>query len=184
MVSCDAPLVVAFRDALGKPGWVEGRNLVLDARGAGGKVDQLPSLAREIVAAKPDLIVASTQQPAQAAKAAARQRADVLYVPGDPMFHTPSDRVPALANRAGLPSVFVSRDAVEAGGLMSYGPDFMDMFRRAAGHADRILRGASAADLPVEQPTKYLLVINLKTAKAIGLNVPRSMLLRADEIIQ
>ena len=119
-----------------------------------------------------------------AIETAARQGAEVLYVPGDPMFHTPPDRIPPTTNRVRLPSIFLAREVVDAGGLLSYGPDFLDMFRRAAGHADRVLRGASPADLPVEQPTKYLLVVNLKTAKAIGFSVPRALLLRADEVIE
>ncbi len=88
----------------------------------------------------------------------------------------------ALTNR--LPTSFAFREYVEAGGLMAYGVNLADMFRRAAEYADRILRGAKPADLPVEQPTKFEFVINLKTAKALGLTIPQSVLLRADEVIQ
>jgi putative ABC transport system substrate-binding protein len=85
---------------------------------------------------------------------------------------------------ARLPTMHGSRDYVEAGGLMSYGVNFTDQFRRAAGYVDRILRGAKPADLAVEQPTKFDLVINLKTAKVLGLTIPESFLLRADEVIE
>jgi len=89
-----------------------------------------------------------------------------------------------LALKAGLPTFSGIRDYVEAGGLMSYGPNFPDLFRRAAEFVDKILRGAKTADLPVEQPTKFDLVINLITAKALGLEIPPSLLARADEVIE
>ena len=94
------------------------------------------------------------------------------------------DLIITLAGRHKLPAVYPSRDMVTAGGLVSYGPDFVDQFRRAAGYVDRILKGANPADLPVQAPTKYNLVINLKTARAIGLDVPASVLARADEVIE
>ena len=83
-----------------------------------------------------------------------------------------------------LPTIYENRAFSEAGGLMSYGPDLRDVFRRAATHVDKILKGAKPADLPVEQPTKFELVINLKTAKALGLAIPPSLLLRADQVIE
>ena len=89
-----------------------------------------------------------------------------------------------LAAKNRLPAVYSSRDFVDAGGLMSYGPDFADLFRRAATYVDKILKGAKPGDLPVEQPTKLELVINLKTAKALGLAIPPSLLQRADQIIE
>jgi putative tryptophan/tyrosine transport system substrate-binding protein len=89
-----------------------------------------------------------------------------------------------LAAKHRLPVVYPWREGVDAGGLMSYGPDFADLFRRVATYVDKILKGTKPADLPVEQPTKFELVINLKTAKALGLTIPASLLGRADEIIE
>ena len=89
-----------------------------------------------------------------------------------------------LAIRYRLPTIFAVRDHVEAGGLMSYGPDYSDLVRRGAVYVDKILRGAKPADLPIEQPTKFEFVVNLKTAKALGLTIPPSLLLRADQVIE
>jgi putative ABC transport system substrate-binding protein len=119
-----------------------------------------------------------------AMRAAVEGRAQALLVVGDPLFHNPVKRIPELAAGAGLPTIFLLRDLAVAGGLMSYGPDFVDINRRAATYVDRILKGAKPDDLPVVQPTKFDLVINLKTAKALGITIPPSLLLRADEVIQ
>ena len=288
---CEGPGLDVLRAGLRDLGWVEGRNLVIEARAAGGQLDRLPALARELIALNPDLIVASAPQPSRAAKdatsvlpvvfvgvadpvrvglvqslarpggnvtgvatlvpggfmakqlellkeavpgasrvatlgnptndvyrvtfpveippaaralglrlqvlevaepgqiegaieAAVRERADALHVLGDPIFHSPPTRLPELAARARLPAIYISAELVRAGGLMSYGTNLPELSRRAATYVDRILKGAKPAELPVEQPTKFELVINLRTAKALGLTIPQSLLLRADQVIE
>ncbi len=291
-VRCEGGGYDAFRHGLRDLGWVEGRNLVVDVRGAEGQPDRLPALVAELVAGRPDIIVAVAPQPARAAKdaagaiplvfvavadpiaagivpslarpggnvtglstlvpggfmgkilqflkeavptasrvavlwssknplhvtlipkeltpsapplgvelqmldvtdpaaiapaveAAVHGRAQALLVVGDPMFHRPFARVPDLALRARLPSMYLDRDVVTVGGgLLSYGPDWGAMFRRAAAYVDKILKGTKPGDMPVEQPSKFELVINLKTAKALGLTIPPSLLQRADQVIE
>ncbi len=117
-------------------------------------------------------------------KAIVRTRPGALRVMGDRVFLHNRQRIMDFATKQRLPTVPVHPELVEAGGLMSYGASYPGMHRRAAYFVDRILKGAKPADLPVEQPTKFELVINLKTAKALGLTIPPSVLLRADEIIQ
>jgi putative tryptophan/tyrosine transport system substrate-binding protein len=109
---------------------------------------------------------------------------DALYVVADPLMNTNRIRISTSALGARLPTMHGVRDYVEAGGLMSYGSSIVDQYRRAADYVDKILRGAKPGELPVEQPTKFDLVINLTTAKAIGLALPPSILLRADEVIE
>jgi putative ABC transport system substrate-binding protein len=111
-------------------------------------------------------------------------RADALYVAADPLVGANQIQINGLALAARLPTLHRVREYVESGGLMSYGPNNTDLFRRAADYVDKILRGAKPGDLPVEQPNKFDLVVNLKTAKALGLNIPESFLLRADEVIE
>jgi putative ABC transport system substrate-binding protein len=116
--------------------------------------------------------------------AMATERVGALLVLSDVIFNAHRTRLADLAARSRLPAAYGVRESVEAGGLMSYGPSFLDLFRRSATFVDKILRGAKPADLPVEQPTKFELVINAKTAKALGLTIPPSLLRRADEVIQ
>jgi len=116
--------------------------------------------------------------------AMAKERVGALLVVADSMFVFHRTRLADLAARSRLPAAYGWREHVEAGGLMSYGPSLRDLFRRAATYVDKILKGAKPADLPVEQPTKFELVINLKTAKALGLTIPQSVLGRADQVIE
>ena len=115
---------------------------------------------------------------------AVKTRTDALYVFSEPLMNANRVRINTLALGARIPTIFGFREFVDAGGLMSYGPNFADLFRHAADLVDKILRGAKPADLPVQQPTKFDLIINLTTAKALGLSVPESFLLRADEVIE
>jgi putative ABC transport system substrate-binding protein len=289
-VRCAGIGYTAFDDELRKLGWVEGRNLTVERRGAEGRYERLPELAAELVRSKPDLVVAATSPPAQAAKnatseipvvfsfvsdavevglvqslarpggnvtgvaalvpgsymgknfeilrellpqaqrvavftnpanasfrvtlsreapmasqfglqlqvievhapeeiPAAVEKAkllgvDALLIFGDSMLNTPPNRIPDLAAQAEFPAIYQNRETVRAGGLISYTPDLIAISRRHAHYVDRILRGASPSDLAVEQPTKYDLIINLKTAEALGLTVPPSLVNRADEVIE
>jgi putative ABC transport system substrate-binding protein len=115
---------------------------------------------------------------------AVRERAGGVLVLASAFFSSQTERIVSLAARTRLPAMYEHRDFVEPGGLMSYGPSPRDTFRRIAAYVDKILKGGKPADLPVEQPTKLDLVINLRTAKALGLTFPQSVLLRADEVLQ
>jgi len=282
----------AFRQGLRDLGYVEGRNVVIEYRDAGGKVERLPALAAELIALQVDVILAGGTPQALAAKQATRtlpivfaaaadpvtdglvtslarpggnvtgltslnpeligkcleqlkqavpgvSRVVVLWPPGalgertdkdmlkgaevaarvlgmrlqfveaqgpdefdrafsemtkaragaltvlpSTMFLNERRRLVDLAAKNRLPTVFPYREGVDAGGLMSYGANIADNFRRAATYVNKILKGAKPGDLPVEQPTKFELVINLKTAKALGLTIPQTLLLRADQVIE
>ena len=112
------------------------------------------------------------------------QRGKAVLLMPDGLFFSERNLIAKLASQNRLPSIHWSRGEVEAGGLMSYGPDRIDAAQQAAVYVDKILKGAKPADLPVEQPTKFELAINLKTAKALGLTIPQSVLLRADHVIE
>jgi putative ABC transport system substrate-binding protein len=116
--------------------------------------------------------------------AMARERVGALLVVSDSIFNAHRTRLADLAARSRLPAAYGIRESVEAGGLMSYGPSFLEFYRRSVAYVDKILRGARPADLPVEQPTKFELVINLKTARALGLTIPQSLLRQADQVIE
>ena len=277
-----------FRQRLRERGWVEGDNLVIEWREAGGKPERLPGLAADLLKAKVDVIVTPGTAPTKAAQSATSslpivfvsgdavgqgfvaglarpgrnltgvevlsselavkrlellretfpkiaslaviyhagtaahqtfltqlepaaralsiqvrrvgvrsaddidradaaisgERVNALFPLSSPLFTVERQRLADLAARLRLPAIYEHREYVDAGGLMSYGPNFEDMFRLAAVYVDKILKGARPADLPVEQPTKFELVINERTAKALGVAIPASVLLRADEVIQ
>src|SRR5947209_3060080 len=194
-----------FRQGLRELGYVAGHNITIEYRYGEGKFERLPGLAAELVRLNVDLVVAGGTQATSSAKQATgvipivvrssnefdkafsvinNARADVLYTLGDSLFANNRKRIVDFAAKNQLASMFSTRQAVEAGGLVSYGTDFVDLFRRAAIYVDKILKGAKPADLPIEQRTKFELVINLKTAKALGLTILPSLLLRADQVIE
>jgi putative ABC transport system substrate-binding protein len=150
-----------------------------------------PEFVRTVEAAAPTLAVELVTVPVRRAAeiepalaAIARQGVNGLMGLPDPFTNAHRDLIVGLAARYRLPAIYIQRAFVVAGGLMSYGVDVTDLFRRAAPYVDRILKGAKPADLPVQQPTKFELVINLKAAKALGLTVPDMLLARADEVIE
>jgi putative ABC transport system substrate-binding protein len=107
-----------------------------------------------------------------------------LLVLADPLFSAHTERIADFADKSRLPAMYGLREHAEAGGLMAYGPNYADLYRRAASYVDKILKGTKPADLPVEQPTKFEFVINLKTAKTLGLTIPPGVLAIADEVIE
>ena len=143
------------------------------------------ALAAETLGVQPRMLEArSPSEIDNAFAVAAREQVNGMLVLADPMLTSQRKRIVDLAVRARLPLAAQFRGFAEAGALVSYGPDITEIFRRFAVYADKIFKGAKPADLPVEQPTKYELVINLKTAKALGLTIPQSILLRADQVIE
>ena len=151
--------------------------------GAGTYKNAVESAARNLGLTFQSVEVRGRDEFEGAFAAMVRERANVV-VAADPVTFGPRSQVVLLAARSRLPAVYGVRELAEAGGLMSYGPNIADQFRRAAIYVDKILKGAKPADLPVEQPMKFELVINLKTAKALGMTMPPSLLLLADEVIQ
>jgi len=133
-----------------------------------------------------DAIASEIRRPEDIAPAVEsfKGRAEALYICNDPLVTTNRIRINTLALGMRLPTIYNVREFIESGGLMSYGPNFLDLYRRAADFVDKILRGEKPANIPVEQPTKFDLVVNLTTAKALGLTIPESFLLRTDELIE
>lgn len=125
-----------------------------------------------------------TAEEIEAAMATLADQTDALYVFSEPLTNANKDKIIKAANAAKIPTIFGFREFVAAGGLISYGPSFIDLFARAAEFTDKILRGAKPADLPVQQPVKFDLIINLKAAKALGLSISETVLIRADEVIE
>jgi ABC-type uncharacterized transport system substrate-binding protein len=144
----------------------------------------LPEIGRQVGVA---LVVVEASQPEQietAFETAHTQGAEAIDVLGDPLTNRHSAKVVGLAARYQLPAMYLFRPNVLNGGLISYGPDFVDFWRRAAGYVDKILKGEKPGDLPVEQPTRFDLVVNLKTAAALGITVPPAILALAEEVIE
>ncbi len=129
-------------------------------------------------------VLITTPNQLESAFAELGRRVEALFVVPDAVFFVHRRRIIELASLARLPAVPELRDFADAGGLMSYGPSCLALFRKAARHVDKVLKGARPADLPVEQPTEFEFVVNLKTAKALGLTIPPSILARADEVIR
>ena len=128
--------------------------------------------------------VKSGEEIADAFAAMTRERAQAVFVISDPMLYSERRRLAELALKHRLPSIHSAPDYVEAGGLFSYGPSYSDLFRRAAVYVDKILKGATPGELPIEQPTHVALVVNLQTAKALGVRIPPPILLRAERVIE
>ena len=203
-------LVGAFRTGLNELGYVEGRNVNAEYRWADGHYERLPALAAELVGRRVAVIAATggsvsglaakavtqttpiifssggtTESEFQRAFAAVvAQRMAGLLVGDDPFLQSRRDQLVQLAALHAIPAIYFSRDFSDAGGLMSYGPSIIDAYRLVGFYTARVLKGEKPADLPVIQPTKFELVINLKTAKALGLDVPPTLLARADEVIE
>ena len=145
---------------------------------------EIETAARSLGVQPQLLDVRKPEDLAAAFDAASRQRADALVVGGEGLFQANRKMIAELAAKYRLPAIYRSMDYIEAGGLMAYGPSYPDLYRRAATYVDKIFKGAKPGELPVEQPIKFELIINLKTAKALGLAIPPPLLLRADEVIQ
>src|SRR3954467_4527548 len=162
------------------------RLAILANVGSPGVLLEVDELRTAVRALDIELAILEIRRPEEIAPVleASRSRAEALYICPDPLVGSSRIRINTFALGARLPTMWAVRDSVEAGGLMSYGPNYSDLYRRAADYVDKILRGARPADIPVEQPTKFDLVINLTTAKALGLDVPPALLTRADEVIE
>jgi len=146
--------------------------------------EELPQTAQNLDVALPIVEATTAEELDIAFASAAAQHADAIYVFADPLTANNAPRVTALAAEHRLPAIYLFRLFATNGGLISYGPDLADLFIRAGGYVDKILKGTKPSDLPVELPTKFELVINLKTAKALGLTVPPTLLAQANEVIE
>ena len=158
--------------------------ILFDRNSLPSSLETAVSSARALALEAPVFEVAGPDDFEGAFAAALATQPQAINVLASPFFNANRGRLTELAARHRLPAMYESAEYVRDGGLMSYGPNFSELFRRAASYVDKILKGAKPADLPVQQPTKFELVINLKTAKALGLTVPQSLLARADEVIE
>jgi putative ABC transport system substrate-binding protein len=191
-------------------GWTDGRNVRIDLRWAGDDINRIRALAQELVGLQPDIILASGLAATVALQQETRTIPIVVAIVSDPVAgeietaiialgrepggglvvmpdaFAQVHRVPiiAAAARNNVPAVYYFSYFAREGGLLSYGPDAVDRYRRAASYVDRILRGEKPGDLPVQLPTKFEMVVNRKTATALGLAIPPSIMLRADEVIE
>lgn len=163
------------------------RIAILLSAGNPGNAAQLQALRQAAQRLHTDIVSAEARAPADidgVFTTLAVEHAEAFIVPGDPVFQTAKRRIVELAASNHLPAIYRWRDFVAIGGLMSYGPDLSDLWRAAAAYVDKILRGAKPADLPIEQPTKFQFVVNLKTAAALGLTIPPAILAAADDVIE
>ena len=176
--------VAALVGWLQERGWTPGANLQIDYRWSGGSAERARALAAELAALAPALIMTIGASHVAAIQQVSRTPNGGLIVVANPLALVHRDAIIGLAARLRLPAVYFARSFVASGGLVSYGPDVPAQSRQAAGYIDRILRGEKPADLPVQAPTKYELLINLKTAKALGLEIPATVLARANEVIE
>ena len=173
--------MAAFKQALIELGWIEGRNIQVDYRFGASDVDRIQRLAKELVESQPDLIVAHTT-PVTAALARETRTIPIIFVVvSDPVG---SRFVASLSRPGGNPATYAVREFPDAGGLMSYGSNFTEIFRQVGIYTGRILKGEKPADLPLLQATKFELVVNLQTAEALGIEVPATLLAIADEVIE
>ena len=157
----------------------------LGAREKADELKQTQAAAQVLAIQVISLAVRKPEEFGNAFQVASQERVGALMVLGDPLTNVHQTRLMKLASNNRLPTIFAGRGGLpEPEGLLSYGPNYADLYKRAAVFVDKILKGAKPADLPVEQPTKFDLVINLKTAKALGLTIPQSLLLRADQLIE
>lgn len=175
-----AKWVELARDALG----ASRIGIVSDPGGGKGQRSNAEEAARALGLEWHSLEVRTEDEIEPAFKTAVRRRDQALILLSSPFFAAEQSRLVSAAARHRLPVVYEHRAFVDSGGLISYGPNIRDVFRRAAAHADKVLKGTPAGDLPIEQPTKLELVVNLKTARALGLTIPQSVLLRADAVLQ
>jgi hypothetical protein len=174
-------LVAAFRDALAQLGWTEGRNLRTELRWGNGNAARIEAFAKGAGRSETRCDLGSDH--ARDRCSCTRPGGGIIVTP-DPFNVANRDLIIAQAARYRVPTIYFNRSFADSGGLIVYGDVFADQFRRAAQYIDRVLKGEKPADLPVQAPTKFELIINLKTAKALGLTVPPTLLTRADEVIE
>src|SRR5438309_254900 len=175
-------LIEGFLQGLRELGYVEGQNIVIEYRFSEDRDDRLPELAAQLVDLKVKLILASGTP----ASFAAKQATSTIPIVMGGLAANPVETglVANLARKYRVPTMTDTKEFLEAGSLISLGPSLVDSYRRSATHVDKILKGAKPADLPMEQPTKFDLLVNLKTAQALGLTIPQSVLVQATQVIQ